>query len=361
MKLFNKLGFSIPEVLISAGLISAGAVVMMKMTSNTTKSIKTNESRSEIVSIVGEIRGILSSPDACNNSFPTKNVSSSAIDIIKNSSGDDKFKVNKKIGNVKIVAMSLNDSDSPVDASSIGETNLQISFNKGRGTYEKNITKKIKLWVEVDASKNITKCRALSSGEVNVWDRSTVNADNIYYDNGFVAIGKADATVALDVVGDTKLTGSFDIIGKSNFSGDVEIVGNTNIAEKLDVSKSIKVGNSTARCTNSIKGTFRFRDSVKTLQICDGDDWKSLVYKNPTNLSGIECRTEIRRARSSTIIVTCPRGFQVTGCTAGCSGGTNDFDLAVNTSSNRCSLDDDNCAGSDPVRNVRAICCRVNP
>lgn len=191
--------------MVAAGLLGALSLAFIKLTSTGMKSAKTVESRYEINNLTEEIRTLLKNPDACKNSFMGVNASDSgsSITAIRDKNNQIKYFQGQRRGSATINDFALSDSAPEVSAtpSSISDTNLVIGYSKGSSTYGGDIQDKIKLWIETDASLTIINCVAYGGTEANLWSRSTVNTDDIFYNNGNVAIGHSVPQVTLDVLG----------------------------------------------------------------------------------------------------------------------------------------------------------------
>ncbi|MFW5884814.1 MAG: hypothetical protein ACOCUF_01090 [Patescibacteria group bacterium] len=112
------------------------------------------------------------------------------------------------------------------------------------------------------------------------------------------------------------------------------------------------------------------RNNIKGVRTPDRPDHaanKKYVDDKIANLN-LSCRV-IKKQKthplSSAFFVSCPSGYERTGCTATCRGHwsktdeNGDWDL--DSHSNKCSLDrNSRCFGSDPIITLRAICCKIN-
>ena len=201
-------GITIVEVIIAMALLSVAIFSVVKIVRMTGQSLKRTESDSDITALVSEIRSVLSHIESCKKSLGGKNAVSTTNGIINNLFYVDEeaspvknismFKTldsdpNQKQGQgaVKIIGYKLSDEDPIVDVNEEKSTHLYITFKRANDPKIKDITKKIKLWVDVDPSNNIQECRAYALSEGHIWSRNFFDQRQIYYMGGNVGIGLA--------------------------------------------------------------------------------------------------------------------------------------------------------------------------
>ncbi len=219
-------GFSLIEIMLAGAAIIGIGVTLLKMNENTNKSIKYSEKNLEIISLVKEIRSTLSSSGACHNSFSGMNAKNeTGITQIKNSSGVVVFETNKNYGTVRLKINSIELSDSSDEVSVVtggsGTTLLKLVFNRGeKSNSVKLITKNIRMNVNTASDDTITGCTAFSAVESSLWDKSTADPDNIYYQGGNVGIGNDNPQATLDVTGIVKVQSLKHVWKDTNISDD---------------------------------------------------------------------------------------------------------------------------------------------
>ncbi|MDC0980148.1 prepilin-type N-terminal cleavage/methylation domain-containing protein, partial [Bdellovibrionales bacterium] len=206
----NQIGMSLIEVMIAVGVTGIASVGMLKLTENNMKSNRAFETKNDALAIVAEIRSILSDPDSCKQSLETKRADNSGNTIpnIQKDGGAVKFTKGSKYGSVLISNFVMSDSGTEVEVlpNDIGDTYLEIEFDRGDFTFGGKIIKKsIKLWVRVNPSKEILECRAYSSGENALWERTATDPYKIFYSGGNVGIGVSDPVNSLSVDGAIQL------------------------------------------------------------------------------------------------------------------------------------------------------------
>lgn len=283
----NSKGFSLVEVMVAAGMIGVIGLGVMTLTKQSSESAKSLEVNAEMVTVLNEMRAILSDPTNCKKSFDGINAANTANAvnnlIYVNKAGTDvnKFETissnpNARYGQgrIKIQSYSLDDSGAGVDVASEETTNLVINFDRGKGiSGNKNINKNIKIWVDVDGSGNIQDCRSISATANLIWTRSNVNQNDIFYSGGQVGIGINDPTdgFQLDVEGNARVSETAQVgqqmaVGK-NLDPD---------APPLDVEGEIKLKRGTKNCTAQIEGSLRYNDGPKRMEFCDGTSWRQM-------------------------------------------------------------------------------------
>lgn len=206
----------------------------------------------DILSTMGEIRRILSSPANCRANFAGLNAMkldnfASELNRAGATAAEKKanpYQVDKKHGlsRVEIVAMNLrdqpNDDVQPVRGGT-GTTNFVVQFKKIiNHSRTINQEKTIRLIVETNNTGQITNCQSATSGEENIWNRNPTDLNKISYNGGNVGIGVADPQAALDVNGQIK-------IGPGN----------------------------TTSCDATREGSIRYHD--KAMTYCNGTNWVS--------------------------------------------------------------------------------------
>jgi hypothetical protein len=113
----------------------------------------------------------------------------------------ERYAINMKFSSTLIKSFELNDSENSVEVipNDTGSTNLYIEFERqGRAYGNKLFKNRIKLYVETDTSNLIVKCRAFSSGESNIWERTEADINNIFFSDGSVLINTTVPFVGLE-------------------------------------------------------------------------------------------------------------------------------------------------------------------
>ncbi len=203
----NNFGLSLIETMLGAAAVIGIGITLLKMNENISRDIKGSEQKLEIVSVMKEISTNLSTNSACFNSFGGLNAKlNTGITEIKNSSGNVLFETNKIYGSSRISIKAIEITDSSPDVAVVtngtGTTHLKITFDKGKNAATaQTITKTIRLGVTTLADDSISACKAFSSNDNSIWQRSPLNPDNIFYSNGNVGIAINDPQTTLQVNG----------------------------------------------------------------------------------------------------------------------------------------------------------------
>jgi hypothetical protein len=237
MSFRNEKGFSLVQTMVASGIMGAMAVAMMNLTDTNQKNLKHTETKSEILSLLSEARSILASPKSCMASFGGINASDSGSEELaikyynKNDEVIQRLTKDGKHSSVIVRGIQLNDTEDKVEVfpSDIGSTYLYINFERqGKLFGDKNIRHKIKLYVETDGDKLITKCRSFSSGESNIWERNDSNVDDIFYNSGRVTIGTTTPFVLANNPSELiplTIEGSLAIVNDKNVGASISAFG----------------------------------------------------------------------------------------------------------------------------------------
>jgi hypothetical protein len=222
MKFFRSSGFTLVETMIAAAALSGLALVGMHLTKSMTKLNVKLSFDSETFLITNEIVAILSDPNKCLATLGGKNALST-ITGINSINGNKYFSMASGAAptngygnaNVSIASYALNAMDTEVAAQS---SHLLINYQRKNiikgSSSATTVIKKINLYVETDASNNITNCRSLSSSSTDVWTRAS--GSTIYYSGGNVGIGTNAPSVALDVDGGVRAGSSSTVTNCGN-------------------------------------------------------------------------------------------------------------------------------------------------
>lgn len=280
-------GFTLVEVMIAAAVLGGLVLFGMQFMKSQTKSTAKNAFDSEMLLITNEINGILSDPAKCLNSFGGMNALSTTTGI--NSINTNRYyslvsgsAPANGYGNANVDIESYALNATPAEVASRNSF-LIINYRKknilkgSSGTT--TVPKKINLYVEVDASNNITKCRSLSSASTDIWTRG--DGSNIFYTGGNVGIGTSAPVTALEVQG------------------------------------GIKFGDQTqvTSCSASEEGIQRYNSVSKKMEFCNGTAWVglggTLDYSQTITVVAPNAWNSVSGEKTA----NCPAGYVLTGVT----------------------------------------------
>lgn len=287
MRRLNNSGFSLVEIMIAAAALAGLAVVGMKLSGMLTKSNTKASFDSEVSLAINEINAILSDPAKCSATLSGRNAVSTTSGIT-NINGNKFYSLEsgspvavRGYGNANIVIASYALNATAAEVAS-NNSKLSINFqNKNilKGTSGQTIiSKKINLFVNVDATNKITNCRSLSTSSTDIWTRGS--GSTIFYSSGNVGIN------------------------------------NNAPATTLDVGGGIKAGdqNQVTVCNAATEGTQRYNKNIHAIEFCGYNAgppvyyyWKSLGAPSLT------CTSVIASDWSQNISVSCPSGTVMTG------------------------------------------------
>lgn len=335
MKISRENGVSLVEVIFALGIVGVIGLAVMRLTQMNIKSANVYESKSDSISLVNEIRALLSDENACEKSFGGGGVKAShpgsVVTEIKNANGITSYNTGKSFGKIKIIEMKFNDNFPEVNVipGGIGDTYLEITLDRGDTFGAQNITKRVRVRVETDMGGNIDACSASVSQGSSPWRKSTIVDTNLFYNEGYVGVGTEDPSFTLDIndvqsklgrfLSDKKSTVEIEtsddangntllslktpsqkwnisnssVNGKSwengfaiknatsgttpfyidESNGNIG-VGTTTPRAKLDVKGNIKLGSdSTCDAPSKTEGSIRYNSTNKRLEFCDGTSW----------------------------------------------------------------------------------------
>ena len=205
MFLKNNRGFAIVQVMILAGVIGGFSYIAMKYASESRKDSAKLQFATDISMATSAINDILADETVCLNTFkPT----TTPLNIA------GKYPVNIPDANSKLVIKSYSIA---VD-STMAQSKLTITFqNKAilqNGNSPNDVSRQIKIFAAGVDYPNMTSCRSVGVAKLDIWSRQ-IDSPNIYYTLGNIGIGTSAPTVALDVVGESKIAIGYAIVAKS--------------------------------------------------------------------------------------------------------------------------------------------------
>ena len=189
----GKRGFSILGIIISAGLASGLAIVLIGITKEQKFVKKKTEAYFEISNLSYLIFRTIENGDACTQTLGTGTaiIASSQWTSIKNRDGEIILDKNEKYGHGLVEIQSIVPENIQIEGTT-GEMILQVTFKKldsQVGNDKKEVVKRFPLSIDVDDSGRLVRCRANRSNIVStakermcrmvdgVFDPSTENCD----------------------------------------------------------------------------------------------------------------------------------------------------------------------------------------
>lgn len=158
-------GFSLLELMITLGLMSAASIGYMKLMSQQTKQNKTNVANQEAANLHSEIKSYLGKSGVCDKTFENLTLEDNLqLKEIKKTNGKAKFKIDQIYGNraIKIKAIQFLDFEEEEGNPLKGSGQLAFTFEKMGKVYGgKRVVRKIELDLILDKSDKIISCAPL--------------------------------------------------------------------------------------------------------------------------------------------------------------------------------------------------------
>jgi prepilin-type N-terminal cleavage/methylation domain-containing protein len=247
-------GFSLIELMVVTAGLAVVSLIGMQITKAQTRSIAKGNFDSDILQTTSEITAILADPVRCLATLGGRNALSttSGINVINGNRFATDTSGLAPIGGYGNAHLQIDNYTltSTTTELAVNYSTLKVSYiNKNilkNGSTSTLIPRKIDLYVEVDASNNITKCMSLSSSSfMDLWSRGA--GSKIYYVAGEVGIGTSTPTEMLDVNGSIKLTSTNSLKWGSTGvyvmgDGSNHLILGTNSSEKMRIDASGNIG-----------------------------------------------------------------------------------------------------------------------
>lgn len=197
-------GFSLIEVIVAMSLMTIIGLSMMSLFSTVLKTQRGLQARDAMRDLTAEIRSTLSDKTACLNTFTGQNLvgGSAAATIIKDSLNAAKYSSgNVYMGGLlsfnNVVMQEFVPNSAPPNTC---KAKLYIYADKtGDFIGVRTAHSVLSAQVEIDSSKNITKCIAIGGLNDSLWQVSNTNTSDIFFQGGNVGIGTNNPQSTLDV------------------------------------------------------------------------------------------------------------------------------------------------------------------
>lgn len=215
----SEAGFSLLEAMVTAGLLGGLAMGGLTLFKTNLKAQKTVEKNFEITAEVETIRGILTKPINCDATMAGKSPVTGSFTAIRrdvNGTMSDVYTVGTQLpGGISVTAFQM---DKTLPGLAADETQLKITFSRGKGSVKEEATRYIRISYVADGSGNVQTCYATSGGD-GFWKQSTVDPNDIFYPLGKVGIGVSNPRGKLDVDGSVRLKPGSPSAGDTSAEG----------------------------------------------------------------------------------------------------------------------------------------------
>ncbi len=186
---YGKSGFTLVEVLITMGLMSAGAVMMAGLTNVNLKSQKGIQKSYDVTNLVEDVRSLLGNKTACLNSFNGMNptgtvpvtqlVDSATVPVVVYKTGPT-----LPDNTIKLSSMSLGQYDAPTNTATL-TLNLDAV---GESFGSQKITRTVSIGVTLDVNNKIVSCMSRSRMTDGIWRYVSGASGDIFYSDGNVGV-----------------------------------------------------------------------------------------------------------------------------------------------------------------------------
>lgn len=276
---WNK-GIGLVEALIASVIVAGIGVGVMKIKEQAVKTVVNVETDTEMTQVLAEVRAILSDSESCRLTLGGQNASNMPGGIVNKitykpsaAAATDRYiaGADKRYGQgrLRIKDYRLSDASDDVDVSN-NTTDFLVTFLRSKMAINEEATKRIKMWVEVNSAGNIVSCRALSATENNIWSRSSVTQNDIYYTGGNVGVGVGNPQSILHLNYDSST------ILSSGPNPPQNILHVNNIASSGAI-LPVFFQNSPLMIGNGNQGDFNFVDNLLHLRSDQADGSKVLL------------------------------------------------------------------------------------
>ncbi len=205
-------GFSLVEVIIVTAILGILAVGATNFITSITKQQKGLQAKDQQRAITNEIRTLLTDKMACLSTFGSNNPTTPrpapdsagfSVTAIKNSAGVDQYTVgtNDKTGLIRFDRFNVINFQPDAGFPNRGNVELRVSVSKVDDTQTVKELRPdiITLKIRRDGVGNIAECYSIGSQADGLWQISTADPNNIYYNTGRVGIGTDQPSAFLEI------------------------------------------------------------------------------------------------------------------------------------------------------------------
>lgn len=221
----NNAGFSLVTIMVAVGVFAILSSAMMTLFANMQAGQGAIKFRTDADNVTEEIRHVLSAHNSCTNTLAgtavevgtTKNVTNIRDD--STAPGVVKYTTGQIYGDrtIRLIRMDLKDFVEGSNPAK-GVATLALVFETTRPIAGPDqVLREIKMGLELNAGV-IQACAPMTKMSDGIWQRSTLNTNDIYYNAGNVGVGIATPTSKLDVNGNIRATGTIDSTSNINLS-----------------------------------------------------------------------------------------------------------------------------------------------
>lgn len=212
----NEHGFSLIEALVVAGLMGMISYSGLNLLVSMQKSNFVQKYSSQVTKADQDIRTILSDPAACLNTFSGASLvagASTSITAIKDAANTTRYNTTSTYGDNSVKIYSIVLSNFTQTTGVYGTAKISIAYQPTIQAGQASSLRSFTINTVSGAGNVLSGCTSVSQGLDSLWAKSGVNANDIYYSAGNIAVGTPAPTARLQIKTTINPTVGYQSIG----------------------------------------------------------------------------------------------------------------------------------------------------